>query len=58
MSHFHICAQCEARYPGDGFLEEVREGEFDCDCRVPKNACPECEPELHAAALKDEEPTL
>ena len=46
--HQHICAQCEGHYDADGVLEEVSEGEYECNCTVPKDACAVCEPERHA----------
>ena len=50
--HQHICAQCEGRYDGDGVLEEVSEDEYECNCTVPKDACPVCEPEQHATVQR------
>ena len=50
--HQHICSQCEARYDGDGVLEEVSEDEYDCNCTIPKDACPVCEPEAHATVQR------
>ena len=52
--HQHICGQCEGRYDADGVLEEVSEGEYGCNCTVPKDACPVCEPERHAQRVGDE----
>jgi hypothetical protein len=47
-----MCAQCEGRYDGDGVLEEISDGEYDCNCTIPKDACPVCEPEAHATVQR------
>lgn len=46
-NHLHICKHCDGRYPSNGILSEVSEGEFDCDCDGPKDECKLCSPELY-----------
>jgi hypothetical protein len=33
-------------------LEEVSEDEYECNCAVPKDACPVCESEAHATVQR------